>query len=77
VADNSWSASGEEGANMSLTANYNNGINKHENIVSNMYIQSTEETQGESLSMFAPSLILVVVAGAGMLVYRKKKQRRK
>ncbi|HII90948.1 MAG TPA: hypothetical protein HA262_01935, partial [Methanosarcina sp.] len=63
--------------NLTLSANYSNGINKHENIVSNMYIQSIEEIQGESSSMIVPGLLLVVIAIAGMLVYRKKKQSRK
>ncbi|AKB83768.1 hypothetical protein MSBR3_3190 [Methanosarcina barkeri 3] len=66
-----------EPINLTLSANYSNGINKHENIVSNMYIQSIEETQGESSSMIIPGLLLVVIAIAGMLVYRKKKQSRK
>jgi len=67
-----------EPINLTLSASYSNGINKHENIVSNMYIQSIEETQGESSSMIVPGLVLVVIAIAGMLVYyRKKKQSRK
>jgi hypothetical protein len=66
-----------EPINLTLSASYSNGINKHENIVSNMYIQSIEEIQGESSSMIVPGLLLVVIAIAGMLVYRKKKQSRK
>ncbi|MDW5549075.1 COG1361 S-layer family protein [Methanosarcina sp.] len=66
-----------EPINLTLSANYSNGINKHENIVNNIYIQSSEETQGESSSMIVPGLLLVVIAIAGMLVYRKKKQSRK
>lgn len=66
-----------EPINLTLSASYGNGINKHENIVSNMYIQSIKESQGGSSSMLVPGLLLVVIAGAGMLVYRKKKQSRK
>ncbi|PAV10683.1 hypothetical protein ASJ81_12805 [Methanosarcina spelaei] len=66
-----------EPINLTLSASYSNGINKHENIVSNIYIQSIEETQGESSSMIVPGLLLIVIAIAGMLVYRKKKQSRK
>ncbi|AKB56240.1 hypothetical protein A9239_02800 [Methanosarcina sp. A14] len=65
-----------EPINLTLSANYGNGINKHENIVSNMYIQSIEATQGSS-GMLVPGLLLVVIAVAGILVYRKKKQSRK
>jgi hypothetical protein len=66
-----------EPINLTLSASYSNGINKHENIVSNIYIESIEETQGESSSMIIPGLLLIVIAIAGMLVYRKKKQSRK
>jgi hypothetical protein len=66
-----------EPINLTLSANYSNGINKHENIVSNIYIESIEETQGESSSMIIPGLLLILIAIAGMLVYRKKKQSRK
>jgi hypothetical protein len=77
--DDSWNARRDpyEPINLTLSANYGNGINKHENIVSNMYIQSIEETQGGSPGMLVPGLLLVVIAVAGMLVYRKKKQNRK
>ncbi|HPS89605.1 MAG TPA: hypothetical protein PLC35_06495, partial [Methanosarcina vacuolata] len=66
-----------EPINLTLSANYGNGINKHENIVSNMYIQSIDEIQGGSSGILVPGLLLVVIAIAGMLVYRKKKQNRK
>jgi len=66
-----------EPINLTLSANYGNGINKHENIVSNMYIQSTDEIQGGGSGILVPGLLLVVIAIAGMLVYRKKKQNRK
>jgi hypothetical protein len=66
-----------EPINLTLSASYGNGINEHENMVSNMHIKSTEETQGGSSSMLVPGLLLVVIAVAGMLVYRKKKQSRK
>ena len=48
VADNSSDSRREtsEPINLTLSASYGNGINKHENIVSNMSIQSVEETRG-------------------------------
>ncbi|HWQ49317.1 MAG TPA: LPXTG cell wall anchor domain-containing protein, partial [Methanosarcina sp.] len=65
-----------EPINLTLSASYGNGINKHENMVSNMYIQSIEETQGGSSNMLVLGLLLVVIiAGAGVLVYRKKKRK--
>ncbi|HHV24867.1 MAG TPA: LPXTG cell wall anchor domain-containing protein, partial [Methanosarcina sp.] len=79
VADGSWIASREtsEPINMTLSANYGNGINKHENVVSNLFIQPTVETQGGSSNMIVPGLMFVAIAGAGMLIYRKKKQSKK
>ena len=79
VADNLSHARRETSApiNLTLSASYSNGINKHENLVSNMSIQSAETNQGGISSMFLPGLLLVIIAGAGMLIYRKKKQNRK
>ena len=79
VTDNLSDARREtsEPINLTLSASYGNGINKHENIVSNVYVQSTEETRGGSSSMAAPCLLFVVIAGAGILIYRKKKKSRK
>mgnify|MGYP000846739879 CR=1 FL=1 len=79
VEENSWNSIRDtsDPINLTLSASYSNGINKHENLVSNMYIQSIEETQGGNSSMVVPGLLLVVVAGAGMLIYKKKKQSRK
>ena len=69
-----------EPVNMTLSASYGNGINKnekHESIVSNMYMQPIEITQEGSPSVVIPGLILVVIIGAGMLIYKKKKQSKK
>ncbi|MGB9938781.1 COG1361 S-layer family protein [Methanosarcina sp.] len=66
-----------EPINLTLSASYGNGINKHENIVSNLYIHSIEDTQGGSSNLVLPGLLLTVIAVAGMLIYRKKKQNRK
>ncbi len=78
VADNSLDSRREsyEPINLTLSANYGNGINKHENIVSNMYIQSVEETQGGSSSLVLPGLLLVIIIAAGVLVYRKKQNKK-
>jgi hypothetical protein len=79
VADNLSDARSEtsEPINLTLSASYGNGINKHENIVSNMYIQSIGETRRGSPSMAIPGLLFVVITGAGILIYRKKKKSRK
>jgi hypothetical protein len=78
AADNSLDSRREsyEPINLTLSANYGNGINKHENIVSNMYIQSVEETQGGSSSLVLPGLLLVIIIAAGVLVYRKKQNKK-
>ncbi|RXA15127.1 hypothetical protein EQO05_15000, partial [Methanosarcina sp. MSH10X1] len=79
VADNSSDARKDtsEPVNLTLSASYSNGINKHENIVSNLYIQSIEETNGGSSSLVIQGLLLAVIAVAGMLIYRKRKQGKK
>ena len=76
VADNSSDSRREnsEPINLTLSASYGNGINKHENIVSNMSIQSVEETEGGSSNMVITGLLLIVVVAAGVLIYRKNKQ---
>ncbi|MGA9187960.1 MAG: hypothetical protein WB014_05185, partial [Methanosarcina sp.] len=76
VADNSSDSRKEnsEPINLILSASYGNGINKHENIVSNMSIQSVEETEGGSSNMVIIGLLLIVVVAAGVLIYRKNKQ---
>jgi hypothetical protein len=78
VADNSSDSGREtyEPINLTLSASYVNGINKHENIVSNMSIQSVEETQGSSSTMLITGLLLIVVIAAGVLVYRKKQNKK-
>ncbi|MDR7665386.1 COG1361 S-layer family protein [Methanosarcina sp. Z-7115] len=76
VADNSSDSRREisEPINLTLSASYGNGINKHENIVSNMSIQSVEETKGGSSNMVIAGLLLIVVVAAGVFLYRKNKQ---
>ncbi|MCO5382199.1 MAG: COG1361 S-layer family protein [Methanosarcina barkeri] len=76
VADNSSDSRREisEPINLTLSASYGNGINKHENIVSNMSIQSVEETKGGSSNMVIAGLLLIVVGAAGVFLYRKNKQ---
>ena len=78
VADNSSDSRREtyEPINLTLSASYVNGINKHENIVSNMSIQSFEETQGSSSNMVIAGLLLIAVIAAGVLVYRKKQNKK-
>ena len=54
-----------------------NGINKHENMVSNLLFSPVEETKGSSSNMVIAGLLLIAVIAAGVLVYRKKKQNKK
>jgi len=79
IADNSsytnWDTS--EPINLTLSASYSNGINKHENTVSNMYIQYVEANQGGNSGMTIAGLLLIVVIVVGALIYRKKTQNKK
>ncbi|MGB9938778.1 COG1361 S-layer family protein [Methanosarcina sp.] len=74
VANNSWSASREKGTNMSLTANYNNGINRHANTVGNLdFTIASESTKSSSTAVLAGGLIIISVP-AVFLFYKKRKQ---
>ena len=74
VADNLRSAPGEDGMNMSLTANYNNGINRHANTVGNLNFTNTSESpESNSTAVLAGGLILISVPAA-FLFYRRRKQ---
>jgi len=66
-----------EPVNLTLSASYNNGINRHENIVSNLYIQPIEESTGNSSNLLIQGLLLAFIAVVGILIYRKKKKSEK
>ncbi|MHB8102646.1 MAG: COG1361 S-layer family protein [Methanosarcina sp.] len=76
ITDNSSSVNREtlEPINLTLSASYSNGINKHENIASNLRIQSVKENKGNSSNMIIAVLLLVAIAAGGTMIYRKKKQ---
>ncbi|AKB19141.1 MULTISPECIES: COG1361 S-layer family protein [unclassified Methanosarcina] len=65
-----------EPINLSLSASYGNGINKHENLVSNLQIQQVEENQGGGSGLIIIGILLVLVA-AGLLIHRKRQQKNK
>ncbi len=76
MADNSFSANREasEGINMSLTANYNNGINRHANTVGNLnFINISESHESSSKATLAGGLIIISIPAA-FLFYRRRKQ---
>jgi len=76
IRDNSQDSDNEdsESMNMSVTASYNNGINRHENVVSNLKL-ATELLPSETNSSVAiAGLIAVVFIPAAVLLYRRKKQ---
>jgi hypothetical protein len=79
VTDNSsgtnWDDS--EPTNLTLSASYSNGINRHENTVSNMYIRPVEEDQEGSSGMVIPGILLTMAVIAGVLIYRKKIKNKK
>ena len=79
IADNSSNARKKtlEPVNLTLSASYSNGINKHENIVSNLSIQSEQKNNGSNSSMIITGLLLTVIAAGGIMIYRKKKQEKK
>ncbi|MDD2615508.1 MAG: LPXTG cell wall anchor domain-containing protein, partial [Methanosarcina sp.] len=72
VADDSSSARRKEGGNMSLTANYNNGINRHANTVGNLnFASASEPTGSNSKAVLAGGLIIIAVPAA-FLFYRRR-----
>ncbi|KKG13399.1 hypothetical protein EO97_10415 [Methanosarcina sp. 2.H.T.1A.15] len=79
IADPSSKNVGEnsEPINLSLSAIYGNGINKHENLVSNLRIQQVEENQGGSSGMIVGGILLVALIAISVLIYRKKQQKNK
>lgn len=65
-----------EPINLSLSASYSNGINKHENLVSNLRIQQVEENQGGSSGLIIAGVLVVALVAAGVLIYRKKQRKK-
>ena len=66
--------SASEDMNMSITANYNNGINRHENIVSNLKLATDSLPSGTNSTVAIAGVIAVVFVPAAVLLYRRKKQ---
>ncbi len=60
--------------NMSLTANYNNGINRHSNTVGNLNLTKASEPTGSDSSAIITGGLIVISVPAAFLYYRKKKQ---
>lgn len=63
-----------EKTNMSLTANYNNGINRHSNTVGNLNLTNASEPTGSDSSALITGVLVVILIPAAFLYYRKKKQ---
>ncbi len=74
VADNSSDTNRDdsEPINLTLSATYSNGINRHENTVSNMYIQPVEGNKEGNSGMVIPGILLIGAVVAGVLIYKKK-----
>ncbi|WP_440947100.1 COG1361 S-layer family protein [Methanosarcina sp. T3] len=66
-----------EPINLSLSASYSNGINKHENLVSNLRIQQVEENQGGNSGLIVTGILLVALAATGVFIYRRRQQKSK
>ena len=74
VANDSWSASKEGEINMSLTANYNNGINRHANTVGDLrFANNSEIPESNSKTILTGGLIIISIPAAFMF-YRRRKQ---
>ena len=76
VRDNSSGSDNEdsEGINMSVTASYNNGINRHENVAGNLeFATDSLPSEGNSTVAIA-GVIAVIFIPAAVLLYRRKKQ---
>ena len=79
IEDNSSSIKNKSSGpvNLTLSASYNNGINKHENMVSNLSIQSIKESNGNYSNIIIAGLLLVIIVAGGIIIYRKKKPGKK
>jgi hypothetical protein len=74
VTNDSWSTSKEGEINMSLTANYNNGINRHANTVGDLRFANTSEiAESNSTTILTGGLIIISIPAAFMF-YRRRKQ---
>ena len=74
VTDSSAGAEALVKSNMSLTANYNNGINRHSNTVGNLNLTNASEPTGSDSSALITGGLIVVFIPVAFLYYRKKKQ---
>ena len=74
VEENSWSVSREEGINMSLTANYNNGINRHANTIGNLNFASSSGSNESNSKTLLTGGFIVIAVPAAFLFYRRRKQ---
>ncbi len=59
---------------MNVTANYNNGINRHENVAGNLKLETDSQSPGNSSTAAIAGGLLLVFIPAAFLIYRKKKQ---
>ncbi|AKB19144.1 MULTISPECIES: COG1361 S-layer family protein [unclassified Methanosarcina] len=61
--------------NMNVTANYNNGINRHENVAGNLDLETDRSQSPETSSKIAiAGGLIAVFIPAAFLIYKKKKQ---
>jgi hypothetical protein len=67
------SSSGSDSINMSVTANYNNGINRHENSVGNLKLSNDSLPSETNASVAIAGVLAVVFIPAAVLLYRRKK----
>jgi hypothetical protein len=78
IADNSSTTPKTlDPVNLTLSASYSNGINKHENMVSNLSIQSTVENQGNNSTLIVAGILLFFIVTGIMMIYRRSKQNKK
>jgi hypothetical protein len=76
VRDNSLGTNEEnpENVNMSLTANYNNGINRHSNTVGNLNLTNASESADSSSSTIITFALVIISVPVAFLYYKKRKQ---
>ncbi|MDY9924778.1 COG1361 S-layer family protein [Methanosarcina sp.] len=74
MTDNSSDAGKEASGytNMSVTASYNNGINRHENVAGNLNLE-TDSMPSETNSTVAIAGVIAIFIPAAFLLYRRKK----
>lgn len=72
----SYSSQGSASKNLSLVASYSNGVNRHENLVSNLKLSMNVQDGEDNSGVTVAGMLVFLFIPAAVLLYRKKKMKR-